>query len=182
MTNDTFQKQQGGDSSINQQAGRDLYNYLNEYKEDIGIIEEIFEHIINNKKTILENINPENTDGFVELDEKISINFTDESTKIIEEKFHKAKLVHKKTLVGDFIKLSAETRSDEVEYLLDQIQNYYREVRKVLDISTPIKEYMVLYDMSKKILPASKVKNPIYLNNAFAIIYYYFEMCFFGKK
>ena len=165
-----------------------IYNYLikvstKSYQSiatddnDLDIIDEIFKYInsnISNLKYDIQN----SVDFTIDLNKKISLNFSNRQENDIKEKI--TNLMSKKNLVDQYMKDNDDTQL-QLD-LKDFIQTNYRKVRDTSNIDEAIKEVIFIDKLADSLLPEEKMTNPHYRANANAIVLYFFEMCDFGRK
>ncbi|MCD4792028.1 MAG: hypothetical protein K8R54_02250 [Bacteroidales bacterium] len=151
------------------------YSSFDEVK-DFGILENIFDYIFSNvleEKEVYEITENE----IVELKIKIPLNFGSYDKKIIEQYF--IDLWNRKAIIERFI---GNENQEKVKALKIDIQRSYRKLKNSKDIQTPIKDFSIIEEMSKKYIPQINISNPDYFANSIALILYFFEICDFGKK
>lgn len=147
-----------------------ISSYSEKVERDIGIIHELFDRIILNRKNEVKS-RTKNTDS-IELDNKIKINFQKEEVEF----------------VNDMSKTSFRTFA-LIDIVISQISTYEQD-----DIHADIKRRYILMKLENipniKILlnlidhytPDGKKDNPQYAAIAQAIVLYFFEDCTWGKK
>jgi hypothetical protein len=156
------------------------YSGLDEPVEDLGIIGQIFDFIQKNrpKKSIgrdailaASNMN---------LTPKINLNFS------FEQKDRVTGLMlgtwDKKEIVKDFIERQIQEDELSVNELIFQIQDDFCEIRGSNTPVAKIEDIRLIKDLSLKYIPENRKKNPSYVANAEALIFYFFEFCYIGNK
>jgi len=156
-----------------------LVNAINEEK-DFGIIAEIFEFIFSDKIPPIDTGLIKKSENYTELTKKISLNFSGkelESTRemIIRNWQHK-------TLVGKYVEDETSRNPGRVNALIDKIQSDFRNAKGAKHHDTPIDSVKIIEDLAKEYLAKDKQSNPDYVAGARAIVLYFFELCFLGKK
>lgn len=183
--------QKGGDDSINQQAANGGTNIVidtvnhNQYGamaadelNDYGIIEELLNHLIANL--------PVSDDGsdsdaqITHIKDKLALNFAGDPLQVAIGVV--TTLWKKKQIVANCVMKKMETDEDEIAALVLKIQCDYRSAKNSQAHWTAIEDTKIIEDIASQYLPPSKRTNPTYYANAQAILWYFFEMCDFGKK
>ncbi|GAB6136872.1 hypothetical protein [Halanaerobaculum tunisiense] len=166
-----LQKENKLDHSPSMQGG--INNEQNNYyiseqaEEDLGIIKDIFEYILNNKKE------KEFKDGeFVDIIKKIKLNFNDFEQEDVYEYLKNA---------YEYIELIDEVftnfnPSDQKDVHGD-IRDRYIRLRRKKD-----KTFDILLNLFDQYTPNSKESNPKYKRIARAIVLFFFEDCTWGEK
>ena len=156
------------------------YSGLDEPVEDLGIIGQIFDFIQENrpkksigKEAILVASN-------MNLTPKINLNFS------FEQKDRVTGLMlgtwDKKEIVKDFIERHIQEDDISVNELVYLIQDDFCEIRGSNTPVAKIEDIRSIKDLSLKYIPENRKKNPSYIANAEALIFYFFEFCYIGDK
>jgi hypothetical protein len=156
-----------------------LVNAINEEK-DFGIIAEIFEFIFSDKIPSIDTESIKKSENYTELTEKISLNFSGEELEAAREMI--VRNWQHKTLVGKYIEDETSRNPGRVNALIDKIQSDFRDAKGAKNHDTPIESVKIIEDLAKEYLAKDKQSNPDYVAGARAIILYFFELCFLGKK
>ena len=181
------QSQKGGDDSINQQAnnggvnqnaGRDINIYAKP-EQDLGIIADIFKYIFDNKIEQIDISKLKENKKFLQLKDKIEINFSDESKKEINDilKINWGRM----NVVERYIEKNNDISPEKISALILKIKSVYREKKSCEASDTKIENINVLDVLAKEFLPEDKISNPDYYASSMAIVLYFFQMCEIGK-
>ncbi len=146
-------------------------------KKDYNIINEIFDFIfINSKSVKIEN----SRDKVPELTKKIELNFTSQYQERVKEIFINS--WKKKITVGKFVQNQLLKDDTRVFALKDKIQEEYCKIKNTANTFCKVEDYKIFEQISCKIVPLSEKDNLDFISNAKAIVLYFFEFCDFGQK
>lgn len=171
MPQSNFQHQNSFNSSGVMQGGeRNTQHIHNHYgqqiQEDLGIIEDVFDYVLKNKKE-----KKFKKGKFIDIIEKIEINFKgyeDEVNEYLRNAYEYRVLVEEV-----FTKLDSDDQEDMHGDIYDR---YIRLKRDKAD------NFDILLDLFKQYIPKHKISNPKYRRIARAIVIFFFEDCTWGKK
>lgn len=149
-------------------------------EKDFGIITEIFEFIFSKEIPSVDIGSIKKSENYTELTEKVSLNFSGEELKTAREMIVR-NWAHK-TLVEKYLKDEEGRNPGRVNALISKMQSDFRRIKNVKNHSVPIDSAGVIEDLAKEYLAKNKQSNPDYVAGARAIILYFFELCFLGKK
>lgn len=162
MSNDKVNRQFGfGNTNIQ----------LDIFKEDLGIIQEIYDNVLKQSKST-----PISSDklDFLKVEKKIELNISDvQERKRIKELFES---------IYDRISLIEKTFSDldsmqQREIHIDICEQYHHLLKNNnQDVS------ITLNKLAEHYTPADKLKNPKYNNLARAFVLFFFDDCTIGRK
>jgi hypothetical protein len=109
---------------------------------------------------------------------KVSLNFPEEQRKRLSEIF--CHTLTKQELVKSYL----EKIEDEIKILdlKEFIQHNYCKLQHTNDHETPLRDICIIEELSSLMLPEEKISNLHYQSNAKALILYFFELCYIGKK
>lgn len=169
-----------------------IWEYLNKYGlisaydtldsdiDNLGIIGEIFEHIQSNKPKKASSDDKIKDSLTTDLGLKIKLNFPEDQRLAIDDLIRN--VWDKKEVVRSF--LEKQTADDEVSVneLAETIKNGFRTQKGSINSDARIEDVAILKNLAKTYLPESQIRNPAYIANAEALILYFFEFCFIGKK
>lgn len=156
-----------------------LYAGLDRPMEDLGIIDDIIDHLLLNV--------PKRVSGFSEivisevftkLKVKVPLNFADTQRKRVSEMMMNT--WDKQQLVSSY--LADLDEQSKIFDLKEIIQQNYCQVRGVVDPETPIQDVKWIERLALGLLQPQKQLNPHYQANAKAIILCFFEFCYIGEK
>lgn len=156
------------------------YSGLDESVEDLGIIGQIYDFIQENRpkksigrEAILVTSN-------MNLTPKINLNFSFEQRERVTSLM--LGTWEKKEIVKDFIERQIQEDELSVNELISLIQYDFCEVRGSNTPVAKIEDIRLIKELSLKYIPENKKKNPSYVANAEALIFYFFEFCYIGDK
>ncbi len=145
--------------------------YSDNEKREQGILEEIFNYVINKVKD--NSKRNKKSDKLIHTKEKIELNFEGEAERQ-EVKEYFTHSYHKIILIESYFELlSAEDQNDIHSYSYLR----YQELKGKLD--SPIN---ILRELFKIFLPDGKEKNPMYINLANALVLFFFDDCTIFEK
>ena len=155
--------EQIGDGNFNQQ--------IDAFKEDLGIIDEIYKAVLKSRK---KNISGAGGKNFIDVNKKIELNINNsderkEIKELFESIYDKISLVEKT--------FSNLDKGDQREIHID-IKDQYNERIRSFQSDT----YKILRDLIKHYTPSDKTKNPRYNNLAKAFVLFFFDDCTIGRK
>lgn len=156
-----------------------LVTAINE-ESDFGILGEVFEFVFSQKVSPADAGSIKKAGNYTELTEKLSLNFSAEELKTAREMI--LNNWQRKTLVEKYLQGEEERSPVRVRALVDQIQSDFRRIKGVDYHGVPIESVRIIEDLAREYLPTSKQSNPDYTAASRAIILYFFELCFLGKK
>lgn len=175
------------DGDGNSVAGRDIININNHYealldadKINDDAINEIFKHLMEESQAAVGFEEDKNSQEAAHLREKISLNFSPETQLELSASIRELWKV--KSLVEDFIKMKIETSEVMIIGIKNKIQMMYREIKNTPSCQSSIEDIRIIDQMVVKCVPQSKAGDSTCAVYARAIIYYFFELCDFGKK
>lgn len=145
--------------------------------DDLGIINDIFEHIKRNSpKKSLDN------DTFTNLTQinllpKIKLNFPLEQQDRVNNLLRT--VWEKKEVVKEFI----QNQEDEisVKELTYTVQENFCNLKGSNNFDDEIQDITIIEQLAKRYIPQTKQQNPAYIANAHALVCHFFEFCFIGK-
>ncbi|MFA5129738.1 MAG: hypothetical protein WC477_02330 [Patescibacteria group bacterium] len=156
---------------------------LDLYKEceELGIIEEIFNFIRQNRKTkkVPDIVDVESA-SFRKLNDKILLNFTGEQIELVKSRY--LDFLGKITSISLFLQRQTEIDGDSVTELKNIIQDDYMFLKDSKISTVPVEDYKILVKLSEEYLPEDKKKSPEFRSNALALVLSFFEICEFGQK
>lgn len=168
-----------------------IYNYLeklvgmsyiglDDLNDDLGIVGEIYDFIQENKPKKTTDKEAISTISSIDLIPKIRLNFP------LEQRDHIKRLMlktwDKKEIVKEFIERQNQEDEISVNELSFLIQADFCEIRGSYKPDAKIEDIRIIKELSMKYLPDSKAKNPNYIANAEALVFYFFEFCYIGDK
>jgi len=156
------------------------YNGLDEANDDLGIIGEIYDLIQKNKPKKSTDRETISIISSIDLIPKIRLNFPEE--QIDQLKRLMLKTWDKKEIVKEFIEKQNQEDEISVNELIFQIQDDFCDIRGSNKSDAKIEDISFIKELSMKYLPDNKVKNPNYIANAEALVFYFFEFCNIGDK
>lgn len=156
-----------------------LVTAINEEK-DFGILGEVFDFIFSQKISPVDVGTIKKADNYTELTEKLALNFSENELKTAREMVvnnwqHKA-------LVEKYLQDETERNPVRVNALIDKVQSDFRKIKGVEYHGTSIESVRIIEDLAREYVSADKQSNPDYIAASRAIILYFFELCFLGKK
>jgi len=156
------------------------YSNLDESIDDLGIIGEIFEFIQTNKPKKVSSDETILSSASINLIPKIKLTFPIEQQEEISRLIKK--VWDKKEVVKSF--LENQTYEDEISVneLTITIQDDYCELKGNRNSDASIEDIEILRNLAVGYLPENRRKNIGYIANAEALVFYFFEFCFIGKK
>jgi hypothetical protein len=166
-------------SRIFQLDGTYFQEAINEEK-DFGIISEVFEFIFASKIPQANNDAISQADGYVNLSEKLTLNFTEKELESAREMV--VRNWERKALVERYLMDENERNPGRIDALVDMMQSDFREIKDVQNHNTPVDSVRVIEVLAKRYLDGSKQSNPDYVACSRSIVLYLFELCFLGKK
>lgn len=134
--------------------------------EDLGVINDIFRYILDNKLA-----GKERSRDFIDVNKKIIINFLDNVTQVNE--FMK-KAYEKLNLIEEIFSRMDSYEQDDVH--LDIFFRYEELKRQGID------NYSIIFELTKQYLPSGKERNPRYRSISLALVLFFFEDCTWGEK
>jgi hypothetical protein len=155
------------------------YN-LDEAFDDLGIISEIFDYIQENKPKKLTDIDTIISSSETNLTLKIKLNFYKKQQEHIERLIKKN--WDKKNIVGDFVQKQIQEDEISINELIFQIQEDFCGLRGSNSAYAKIEDIAIIKNLSREYLPERKKRNPSYIANAEALIFYFFEFCYIGNR
>ncbi len=158
----------------------ELWNYRElDESEDRTIIGEICNHILE-QSPIKKSLDSEITasDSFVTIMVKVSKNFPSEQLSRIKQMI--TNTWEKQQIVKSYL----ENQEDEsiISDLKERIQQDYCRVRNVTNPEESINDAKFIDELSQMILPEQKRGHERYQSNAKAILFNFFEFCYYGEK
>lgn len=162
---------------LNKHMGLD-YNGIDQDTDDLGIINEIFEHIRSSVPKKSTNMDSISNSLQTNLLPKIQLNFPEEQQERVKKLLQV--IWDKKEIVRQFM----ENQDDEISVneLIYTIQEHFCKLRKSNSSETEIHDIAIIEQLSHQYIPEKKQKNPAYVANANALVCYFFEFCFIGKR
>lgn len=156
------------------------YSGLDEPVEDLGVIGQIFDFIQENRPKKPIGREAILVASSMNLTPKINLNFS------FEQKDRVKRLMvgtwEKKEIVKDFIERQIQEDELSVNELIFQIQDDFCEIRGSTTPDAKIEDIRLIKDLALKYIPENRKKNPSYIANAEALIFYFFEFCYIGDK
>jgi len=156
------------------------YGNLDESTDDLGIIGEIFEYIQANKPKKVSSVETISSSASIELIPKIKLNFPTEQQEEISRLIKKT--WDKKEIVKQFLEKQIEEDEISVNELAISIQDDYCKIKVSINSDAKIEDIEIIRELSQNYVPDMKKGNIGYVANAEALIFYFFEFCFIGKK
>ena len=150
-----------------------------ETPENLGVLGEIFEYIFSNKIQAPDEFTVNSGGEITPIPEKIKINFTEAGAKAISQTF--INLVGYNNRVKKYVENEYKNNAGRIWGLIDNIQNTYHKISRK-DIFESIDDINIIDKMATQYLPDKMKKNIDYITTSKAIILYFFELCYFGKK
>lgn len=141
----------------------------NEEQEEVVVIDEIFSHILN----ALKNYKGTTEEGYLHLDEKIKLNFTDENDRKAVANYFKLALTKVKLIEKRVQEAENETQND----LQGHVFGKYYELKKI-----GMGNMEVLHELFNIFIPKNKERDSCYVNLAKAFVLFYFEDCSIFEK
>lgn len=149
-------------------------------ESDFGIIADIFEFIFANKINNSDPSSIKQSNGYTELTEKLSLNFSGDELISVREMI--VRNWARKDLVAKYMQGESDKNSGRIDALIDTVQSDFRQLKHANHHTTPIESVRVIEELARKYLKEDKQSNPEYVANSRAIVLYLFELCFLGKK
>jgi hypothetical protein len=147
--------------------------------EDLGIIDDIIDHLLLNAPKRVSGISEiVISEIFTKLKVKVPLNFPDTQRKRISEIM--LNTWDKQQLVSSY--LADLDEQSKIIDLKEIIQQNYCQIRGVGDPETPIQDVKWIEMLALGLLQPQKRLNPHYQANAKAIILCFFEFCYIGEK
>lgn len=156
------------------------YSNLDEGIDDLGIIGEIFEYIQQNKPKKVSSDETILSAASIDLIPKINLNFPIEQQEEISRLIKK--VWDKKEVVKSFLEKQIDEDEISVNELTLAIQDDYCKAKGSRSSDAKIEDVDVIRNIAAEYLPENKRKNIGYVANSEALIFYFFEFCFIGKK
>lgn len=156
------------------------YSNLDESTDDLGIIGEIFEYIQTNKPKKISSDASILSSANIDLIPKIKLNFSIEQQDKIERLIKK--VWDKKETVKKFLEKQIDEDEISVNELTFTIQDDYCRIKGAGNSDAKIEDIEIIRNLAVNYVPDKKRKNIGYVANAEALVFYFFEFCFFGKK
>lgn len=159
-------------NKVNTQIGdRNINIQIEGFKEDLGIINEIYKKVLKESK---KNISFKKDKKFLEVNKKIELNITNEQERkrikeLFESIYNKISLIEK-----TFSNLDS---SDQREITIDISDRYSEKL-----IKPNSNAYSALNSLFTDYIPLEKRKDPKYNNLAKAFVLFFFEDCTLGRK
>ncbi|MCK5149406.1 hypothetical protein KAJ87_00580 [Candidatus Pacearchaeota archaeon] len=159
-------------SKTNEQIGNNNFNQQIEiFKEDLGIIDEIYKEVLKKSKLEISDIDKRD---FIEVNKKIELNISEEKDRkeikeLIEFVYEKISLIEKT--------FSDLDKGDQREISIDIKEQYSERFKKFEgNVSNALR------DLFKHYTPKEKTKNPKYNNLARAFVLFFFDDCTIGRE
>lgn len=156
------------------------YGNLDESIDDLGIIGEIFEYIQANKPKKVSSDETILSSASIDLIPKIKLNFSidqqDQISRLIK------KVWDKKEVVKSFLEKQTDDDDISVNELTITIKDDYCELKGSRNSDASIEDIEIIRNLAARYLPENKQRNIGYIANAEALVFYFFEFCFIGKK
>lgn len=156
------------------------YSNLDESTDDLGVIGEIFDYIQDNRPQKISSDDIILSAASIDLIPKIKLNFStelqDEISRLIKKTWDK------KETVKQFLEKQIEEDEVSVNELTLTIQDDYCKIKGSRNSEKKIEDIEILRNLAVRYLPENKRKNIGYVANAEALVFYFFEFCFIGKK
>ncbi len=156
------------------------YSNLDSSIDDLGIIGEIFDHIQQNKPKKLSTDETIKSSASINLIPKIELNFPKEQQEEISRLIRK--VWDKKEVVKSFLEKQIEEDEISINELTITIQDDYCKKKGSKNSDARIEDIDIIRNLAKEYLPETKRENIGYAANAEALVFYFFEFCFIGKK
>jgi hypothetical protein len=159
-------------NKTNTQIGDRNWNIqISGFKEDLGIIDEIYKKILKKHKTKLYGVRKKD---FVGVEEKIKLNIVgkdkqEELRELFRSIYDKISLIQQ-----TFYNLD---KGDQREIHID-IKERYSEILKESQGDV----LLTLRKLSREYLPLDKLKNPKYTTLSKAFVLFFFDDCTIGRK
>lgn len=156
------------------------YIGLDNANDDLGIIGEIYDFIQENKPKTHTDKETISIISSIDLLPKIRLNFP------LEQRDHIKRLMlktwDKKEIVKEFIERQNQEDEISVTELSFLIQADFCEIRGSYKPDAKIEDIRIIKELSMKYIPDNKARNPNYIANAEALVFYFFEFCYIGDK
>ena len=156
------------------------YSNLDISTDDLGIIGEIFEFIQANKPKKVSSDETILSSASADLIPKIKLNFSIDQQEEISRLIKK--VWDKKEVVKSFLEKQTDEDEISVNELTITIQDDYCELKGNRNSDASIEDIEILRNLALGYLPENKRKSIGYVANAEALVFYFFEFCFIGKK
>gem|GEM_PF-6023237 len=156
------------------------YGNLDESTDDLGIIGEIFEYIQANKPKKVSSVETISSSASIDLIPKIKLNFPDEQQEEINRLIKKT--WDKKEIVKQFLERQTEEDEISVNELAITIQDSYCKLKGKKSSDAIIEDIEIIRNLASGYLHDSKKRNIGYIANVEALVLYFFEFCFIGRK
>lgn len=156
------------------------YGNLDESVDDLGIIGEIFEFIQANKPKTVSNDETILSSASIDLIPKIKLNFPIDQQEEISRLIKK--VWDKKEVVKSFLEKQVDEDDVSVNELTITIQDDYCKLKGNRNSDASIQDIGILRNLALGYLPENKRKSIGYVANVEALVFYFFEFCFIGKK
>lgn len=173
----------GSGVQINQTIN-EQHNYYDDQakkdEKDFNIVTEIFDYIFKKGNLMVDVEEIQTNNDFTNIKEKVSLNFTDENHDTI-----KTMLLNcwkQKEEVQSYIESEIGDGNVRFYALIEDIQSKFRQKKECLSNNEEIEYPKIIEDIAKDYVPENSRNNPDYLAVAKAIVLYFFEYCYIGKK
>lgn len=119
--------------------------------------------------------------SFLRLQSKIPVNFSKDEDRIeVNKSFEK--YWYYKELVENYIMNKIDSDPQRISCLIYKIQNSFSELNSKKEITHPVNYPGTFKTLAYSLIPPNKISVSEYETCAFAIVYYFFEMCDFGER
>lgn len=156
------------------------YDNLDDNFIDLGIIGEIFDYIQTNKPKKLSGDDIIRSSASIELFPKIKLNFPEDQQEEISRFLRKT--WDKKEIVRHFLEKQTEEDEISVYELASTIQDDFCKLKECKKSDAKVEDIEIIRKIALLYLPDIKKGNIGYVANAEALVLYFFEFCFIGKK
>ena len=155
-------------------AGRDVIFNNEIEQEDYGVIETIFDYVLEKVDERIDNNESSlSRDKLLHINDKINLNFTNEGERKNVQEYFTHLFLKISFVENAFASLSSDDQSDIHFYIL----NSYNKLKRKL--KTPIE---ILETLSEIFIPKNQIKNPNYQSIAQAIVLFFFDDCTIFEK
>lgn len=146
---------------------RNYYTTPQEYEEDLGIIQDIFNYILSYPK---KETKPQEKD-LIDVKEKIKINFQDigEISELLLRAYGNMNIIEE---------LYESLDNYDQSLISSDVFNNYLELKYEGGYSTE----QILFRLFNIYVPIGKEKNPQYKSMARSLVFFFFEDCTWGEK
>jgi len=172
----------GGVQNVIQHQTNNYYNRdtKSEDQRRLGIISELFEHILASHTVGDEKDLLENSERLPNTSDKIHLNFPANQHPAVRRML--INTVHYRTLVETFLRSKSLTQRGNVLALREIVQKNFCDKLKVYDADTVIGDIEILENVKGDLLPTEKTIIPEYEAASIAIVLHFFEICDIGKR